>query len=244
MRPLRLVLPCYNEVDNLEDVVSLVLACSERRRLTPEQFQLVLVENGSRDESLRWMEARRERPGGDFLRIVPIAINRGYGHGVMAGLRAAGPGILAWSHADQQCDPEDAFRGWELIRDLPPGVLVKGRRHGRALRDWAFSRGFDLVASLTLREAFHEINAQPKVFASELLDVLTDPPDDFAFDLYVLARAMASGYAIREIDVEFPPRKHGVSNWAATFRSKARTIARQVRYMQELRAAAVQGAGR
>jgi glycosyltransferase involved in cell wall biosynthesis len=240
--PWRLVLPCYNEARNLPGVVERALACARRRGLTPAQFQLILVENGSRDDSLAVLESLRAAPGGEFLRIVPVKENRGYGNGVIVGLRAAGPGLVAYSHADQQCDPEDAFRGFERLMAAGPGsrLLIKGRRRGRDLRGWLVSRGFELSAKTLLDRRLHEINAQPKVFASELVAAFDDPPDDFAIDVYVLLRALQFGYRIEEIDVRYPPRIHGESNWSSTLRSRVSTIARLMSYMLELRRAEVQ----
>jgi glycosyltransferase involved in cell wall biosynthesis len=230
-----LVLPCYNEARSLPAVVERALDCARRRGLTPAEFQLVLVDNGSGDDSRAVMQALAEKRGGEFLHIVSVAANRGYGHGVMTGLRAARPGMLAWSHADEQCDPEDAFRAWKMLRDAGPGVLVKGNRLGRPLRERILSRGFEVASALLLGARLHEINAQPKVFASELLGALVTPPDDFAFDLYVLLRARDLAYTIREIDVRFPPRRHGSSHWSSTLRSRVRTIARLLAYLMAQR---------
>lgn len=230
-----LILPCYNEAPNLPEVVSRAVACARRRGWTPEQFQLVLVENGSTDASRQVLHDLGKGPDAAFLRVVLVDRNCGYGHGVFMGLRAAPPGLLAWSHADQQCDPEDAFVAFELLLRTPGRVLVKGRRQGRALPERFVSRTFELAARAALGQAIGEINAQPKVFRSELLGVLTEPPDDFAFDLYVLHRALQAGYTIREITVQFPPRVHGTSNWSSTLRSRARTMARMLRYIDSLR---------
>jgi len=181
------------------------------------------------------MERLCAEPGGEYVDVVPVDPNRGYGNGIRQGLLAARPGLLAWTHADGQCDPEDAFRGYEIVRTSDRPTLVKGRRHGRALSERVVSATFATLATVLLGRRLGEINAQPKVFPSDLLAQLPDPPLDFAFDLYVLARALEAGYAVREIDVQFPPRTYGQSNWAATTRSKARTIARFVRYLVRYR---------
>jgi len=235
LKPLSLVLPCYNEEKSLRELAARALSCARKRNLTSEQFQLVLVENGSRDQSAQVMEAMTREPGGEFLKIVRVSPNLGYGNGLMQGLKAARPGFIAWSHADEQTDPEDAFRGWELLQKADRPTLVKGKRHGRALKEWMFSRVFEALLFLICGRLIREINAQPKVFDSGLLEHLTDPPLDFAFDLYVLLKAKKVGYQIAEIDVEFPPRKHGQSNWTATFRSRMGTILRMISFMFEFR---------
>jgi hypothetical protein len=89
----------------------------------------------------------------------------------------------------------------------------------------------ELVAFLLLRRCLTEINAQPKLFHRDLLVHLERPPIDFNFDVYVLYEAKRRGWRLRSIDVEFPPRPHGKSHWAATWSSKLRTIGRSMRYM-------------
>lgn len=235
MKPLSLVLPCYNEGKSLPGLVGRVLERARSRNLTPKEFKLILVENGSKDDSAQVMAGLKAAPGGEFLEIVPVSPNRGYGYGIFQGLKAAAPGIVSWSHADEQCDPEDAFKGWEMIRGGDGKTLIKGTRHGRAAQERFISKVFEILAALILWRPFHEINAQPKVFDSSLLQRITNPPDDFAFDIYVLIKAREAGIRISEIDVQFPPRKHGQSNWSATFRSKFRTIRRMLQYMAAYR---------
>lgn len=232
-----LVIPCYNEAGSLPELVRRAADCARARALGPGDFRLVLVDNGSTDGSDAVLRDLAAGPDGAFLDVVRVSPNRGYGDGILRGLRAAAPrgGILAWTHADGQCDPGDAFRGFEIVRDAPVPTLVKGRRHGRAAADRLVSRAFEALALLVLGRRLHEINAQPKVFPAGLVARLDGAPPDFPFDLFVLLRARDAGLALREIDVAFPPRRHGQSRWAATARSRARTMLRFAGYMVRYR---------
>ncbi len=237
MSQFRLVLPCYNESNSLKQLAARAIGCAQKRGLSAADFTLVLVENGSADNSLSVMQALQKEPGGEFIRVVPITENRGYGFGVWSGLRAAAEleGIIGWTHADEQCDPEDAFRAWEILQNTKESTLIKGRRHGRLWKEQIITRGFEIAALFILGKRITEINAQPKVFHSELVARLNNPPLDFSFDLYVLLEAMRANLKIKEIDVLFPPRKHGQSNWSATFRSKYRNISKAIKFMYSYR---------
>ncbi len=229
------MLPCYNEGKSLRALLERSVACARRRGLTPKEFHLILVDNGSADDSAAVLKQMTKEPNHEFFSIVTVPVNQGYGYGVHQGLKATSPGIVGWSHADEQCDPEDAFKAWERIRDTDAKILVKGTRSGRALGNWLFSRGFELVSLIILWRWLPETNAQPKVFDSSLLSALDAPPLGFAFDLYVLLRAREQGFRFQEVPVFFPPRKHGQSRWAATFRSKWRTIWGLVTFMVRYR---------
>jgi glycosyltransferase involved in cell wall biosynthesis len=226
---LSVILPCYNESKGLQNILK---RFQESGRNV--EFELILVDNGSTDNTAEVLAALL--PSYPFARTVRVEKNVGYGHGIFAGLKSARGELLAWSHADLQTDPGDVFRALALYQQHAAGapLLVKGRRHGRSLMERVISRGMEVAAFALLRRFLWEINAQPKLFHRGLLDHLPHPPTDFNFDVYVLNQARRHGWRIEAFDVTFPPRKYGQSNWAATWRSKMRTIARSMWFMFRL----------
>lgn len=231
-----LVLPCYNESKSLQAILDRSIAAARESGMTAETFQLVLVENGSQDNSRAEMERLKTDPQrGSWFRMVPLDANQGYGFGLNAGLQTTSAPIVGWSHADQQCDPRDALRAFLLLRgSANKKKLIKGIRHGRSRKEIFVSRVFELFAFFLLGLRLFEINAQPKVFSRQLLTLLTHPPRDFAFDVYVLYTAKKNGYDFQTIDVSFPPRVHGLSNWAYSLKGRAKTIAGMIQYMARL----------
>lgn len=230
---LSVVLPCYNEAKGLE---ALVKRFEETGRGVP--FELILVDNGSTDDTQQVLKNLLTRF--PFARTVHVEVNQGYGHGILTGLKATLAEVVAWSHADLQTDPADVFRAWHVYQKAngPQRTLVKGCRSGRALKEQIISWGMQTVATVLLQTRFEEINAQPKLFHRDLLACLTNPPPDLSFDLYVLYAARQCGWRTLAIPVEFPPRQHGESSWATSWKSKARTIGRSIRYMMQLSAEA------
>jgi glycosyltransferase involved in cell wall biosynthesis len=232
---LSVVLPCYNESRGIEAILKRFAEVG-----AGADFELILVDNGSRDETPKVLQSLL--PKYPFARSVRVEVNRGYGHGIFTGLRAARGEILAWSHADLQTDPADVFQALAVYRKSaqPRMTLVKGVRHGRRLGERVISLGMGIVASTIFRRKLTEINAQPKVFHRSLLALAANPPIDFNFDVYMLVTAKRAGYRVETIRVKFPPRQYGHSNWARTWKSKLRTIWRSVKYMTRL---AIAGAG-
>ena len=228
--PLSVVLPCYNEARGIESILQRFSQVANGHR-----FELILVDNGSKDHTQS--ELSRLLPNFPFAKSVKVEVNQGYGHGLFTGLQAARGEYLAWSHADLQTDPADIFRAFDVVRSSskPEKLVVKGRRYGRRWSEQVVSLGMQAISTIVFQTYLHEINAQPKVFHRGLLAYLTRPPVDFNFDLYVLVQAKRHGWSIESIPVQFPPRKYGVSNWAASWRSRIRTILRSMRYMLALR---------
>ncbi|MBE7553506.1 MAG: glycosyltransferase [Anaerolineales bacterium] len=229
---LSIVLPCYNEADNLP-----LLLKGYRQVWRDLPAELILVDNGSTDPTPAVLARELVRPELAFARTVRVPQNRGYGHGLYTGLRAARGEFVAFSHADMQCSPADVFRAYDRLRTAPnpDQTLVKGQRSGREFSAVLITAGMSLLASTVLLTLLTDINAQPKVFHRSHLDRLTEPPDGFQFDLYVLYRARQAGMKILTIPVVFGERMHGQSKSAFNVFARYRTIWAIVTYIFRLR---------
>ena len=224
-----LVIPCYNEAANLP---LLLERCGGLTR--GAGAEVILVDNGSTDDTPAVLQTLLPKYPG--CRSVRAAKNRGYGGGILAGLAAAGGGILGWTHADMQTDPQDALRGLELFRRHGRGIFVKGRRRGRPLTDAVFTAGMSVFETLLLARPMRDINAQPTMFCREFFETWqASAPDDFSLDLYAYCQAHAAGLRIRRFPVRFGRRAHGVSHWNVDWRSKWKFIRRTAAFSFRLR---------
>lgn len=226
-----IVLPCYNEASGL---VPLLRRYREIWHDLPAE--LILVNNGSTDATAEILRRELERPENSFARAVDVVTNKGYGYGVMCGVRAATGAIIGISHADLQCDPQDLFNAYEQLREHGMrGALVKGRRQGRNIGAAIVTGVMSLLASVVLLRPMTDINAQPKVFPRELLEHLVNTPDGFELDLCILYTARRLGWKVLNIPVVFAPRPFGVSKWAFSLASRRRHVWATVKYIFRLR---------
>ncbi|MDP6704850.1 MAG: glycosyltransferase family 2 protein [Alphaproteobacteria bacterium] len=230
MTALSLVIPCYNEAANLPLLLGRldeVMGCDD--------VEVVLVDNGSDDESPALLA--EAAAGRAYLETVRVEVNRGYGHGILAGLAAARGELLAWTHADLQTDPGDALSGLALFEAAaaPGRLFVKGRRYGRPLADVVFTAGMAGFETLLLGRPMWDINAQPTIFPRAFFETWDHPPDDFSLDLYAYYQAKVQGLRVARFPVRFGERAHGVSHWNVDWRAKLRFIKRTMRYSLDLR---------
>ncbi len=224
------VLPCYNEANNL----SLILA--GYRRVWRDSCELVLVDNGSTDDTAKFLEQELTNAENNFVRSVLVPVNQGYGYGVMAGVRAAQGEVIGISHADMQCDPLDVFRAYDrLIGNSGNPVLVKGKRAPRGFTASFITVGMSAIATTVLMTRLTDINAQPKVFPRSLVEHLTNTPKGFELDLCILYTAHKLGWKVLEIPVIFGPRMHGTSKWAFSLASRRKHIWATLKYIFKLR---------
>jgi glycosyltransferase involved in cell wall biosynthesis len=229
-----LVIPCYNEAANLPHLLA---RCSAVTAANPN-VEIVLVDNGSTDASPQILQQLLpEHPG---CRSVRVEKNKGYGFGIVSGLRAAKGDFLGWTHADLQTDPGDVLAGLALFErsPTPERLFVKGRRHGRPPGDVVFTVGMSVFETGLLGRPLWDINAQPTMFPRAFFESWALPPDDFALDLYAYYNARRSGMTVERFAVLFGKRLHGQSHWNVNWAAKWKFIRRTVDFSMRLRAGA------
>jgi len=227
---LSIILPIYNEEGS---IVSLLR--EYQKSWKKYNFELVCVNNGSTDLSGKVLHEFSNKKEYQFIKIVTVKKNIGYGHGIMSGINKASGEVISWTHADMQTHPADVFRAFDIYSKFKsPNIIVKGTRSGRPLVDSLISFLMGIIASVVLNKKMHEINAQPKLFHKSFRQYLLHPPDDFMLDMYLLYTAKQLNFQIKEIPVIFHKRKQGRSKWAFSFSSRLKMIKRTFQYMFEI----------
>lgn len=217
---LSIVVPSYNELKNLPRLINEYRSAKKNTK-----FQLVVVDNGSIDETFNYLSNLSSKKENAFIKIVKIDKNIGYGNGIHQGLLNCDGDVIGWSHADLQCSPFDIFRGYEIYKMFNnKNILLKGCRIGRDWKSLVLTYGLEFYSSIVLLKIFNDINGQPKIFHKNLLKELRNPPYGFSYDLYVQYKALKNNYKVHSFNVEFHQRDFGISKWAYSLFSKASTI--------------------
>lgn len=227
---LSIVVPCYNEEKNIPLILE-----SFAKVINRNDIELILVDNGSTDESTRVMATLL--PSYRFARTVKVDVNIGYGFGILSGLRSASGAFIAWTHADMQTDPADVVKALTLIEqaEKPEQTYVKGNRQQRPFADVFFTFGMSVFESFYLGVSLNDINAQPNLFHRSFFASWQDPPNDFAFDLYAFYRARKDDLTVIRFPVLFTQRIHGHSHWNFGFKSKIKFIKRTLDFSFKLK---------
>jgi glycosyltransferase involved in cell wall biosynthesis len=223
-----LVIPCYNEEKNLPLLLQRCALLTQQ-----DDVEVIIVDNGSSDGSARVLTELLPRY--ERCRSIRVPINKGYGHGILEGLRVTRGNIIGWTHADLQTDPCDALKAIELFERYSEPVFVKGRRYGRPFADVVFTIGMSLFETLLLRRPLWDINAQPTLFPRQFFLTWDQPPDDFSLDLYAYYQSKVSGLKTKRFDVKFGERAHGASHWNVNWHAKLKFIRRTMDFSLQLR---------
>ena len=94
-KTLSVVIHCFNEKDNLQELVD---RCKELG--SNDDVEIILVDNGSTDGSGEVIKSLIvDDPN---FKLVSVPVNKGYGFGILSGLRHCSGQVLSWTHADLQ----------------------------------------------------------------------------------------------------------------------------------------------
>lgn len=228
---LSVVVPCYNEEENIPLVLERFAGIIKR-----DDVEVILVDNGSLDNTRQVLD--EHLPKYFFARKATVKINQGYSYGVLSGLKEAVGEFIGWTHADMQTDPYDLLRALEIMekRSDSQKACVKGLRKSRGFLDTFFTIGMGCFETLYFMTKLWDVNAQPNVFHRSFYHVLKEAPSsDFALDLYALYKAKEHKLDIVRMPVVFTERAHGVSSWNFGLLSKWKYVVRVLNYSRNLK---------
>src|SRR4030065_373665 len=129
------VLPVYEEAVMLKDLLNRIVTTLRRQGYA---FEIVAVDDGSRDETKRVLHELRSRHRRHLV-VVRHLTNKGNGAALRSGIRVARGDIVVTMDADGQHSPEDIP---SLLREMPPYDLVVGARTDTYAGSW-YRRGGD-----------------------------------------------------------------------------------------------------
>ncbi len=233
MHFLSIVIPCYNEAENIHLIINRL----NEILLVRHDVEVILVNNGSTDDSKDILDAEIANHNSQLFKVVNIEENQGYGYGILEGLKACKGDLLSWTHADMQTDPEDVLKAFDLYKQQGrEDILVKGKRKNRRLLERFFTWGMQIIVGFVLKEKLDDINAQPKLFSRDFYEkqILNKAPNDFSLDLFLLYQAKKNRYDILEIPVYFFERKYGEAKGGGTWKTRIKLIKRTLDYIFDL----------
>jgi dolichol-phosphate mannosyltransferase len=213
-----LILPTYNEAENIEPVVT--AARDALAPAAPEGFRILVVDDASPDGTGaiadRLAAAHPEvevlhRPGRAGLGPAYVA---GFAHAL-----DADAGFVLEMDADLSHDPADLPR---LLAPVRAGAgLALGSRYapGGGIADWgaarrAVSRGGSWYARRVLGVDVRDLTGGFKCFRADVLraiDLPTVRSQGYAFQVELTYRALCAGYDVVEVPIVFRDRRRGES---------------------------------
>ena len=204
---ISIVVPVFNEQENLKE---LIRRCTESCDGMERSFELILVDDGSRDSSPDIINEAAEQSDGN---IVGVLLNRNYGQhaAVMAGFAESRGDIIVTLDADLQNPPEEIPK---LVETIKKGFDVVGSvRVPRC--DTFFRRIASTIVNKVAQKAtgviMHDYGCMLRAYCRNIVDAMLACDERSTF-IPVLANSFARHAT--EIEVQHDKRSDGQSKYS------------------------------
>jgi len=204
-----ILLPCFNEDDNIAAAVAEAHAAA---KVAAETYEILVVDDGSTDATgaVAHDLARADRR----IRVLAHGRNRGYGAALRTGIAASTMPWLLLTDADLQFDLMQLSDVTQLTSDYD---LVLGRRTPR--RDPLYRRVYGHTWNWLVRRALElpvrDVDCAFKLGRTALLQSLELRSTGAMISPELVARSLAVGVRLVEVDVAHRPRRSGEQSGAS-----------------------------
>ncbi|MBU4366505.1 MAG: glycosyltransferase family 2 protein [Verrucomicrobia bacterium] len=203
---ISVIVPVYNEVENVERLCAKLHASLDRLGRT---YELILVDDGSRDGT--WEKLKEQASSVPHLRLVRLRRNFGQTAAMSAGMHQAKGEIMVTLDADLQNDPDDIPL---LLERIDRGAdVVSGWRKDR--KDPFIHRRLpSLIANALISRVtgvpIHDFGCTLKAYRREVLENV-----QLYGEMHRFIPALASwvGGTVDEVVVRHSPREFGKSKY-------------------------------
>jgi glycosyltransferase involved in cell wall biosynthesis len=204
VKGLSVVLPAYNEEDNIEAVVRRALDVLPE---LADEFEVIVVDDGSRDRTAELTHALvlEHHPRVRLLRHLE---NKGYGAAIRSGFSRARHELVFYTDSDNQFDIGELEFALPMMVDYDVVIGFRVYRYDspvRGLTSFAYNR----LVRLLFRVKVHDVDCAFKLFRREVLDKITIECTDFFVDTELVAKARKWNFRITEKGVRHYPRAAG-----------------------------------
>jgi dolichol-phosphate mannosyltransferase len=232
-----LILPTYNEAENIEAIVSAAAAVLDRAARSG--FRVLVVDDGSPDGT--GQIAERMASEHDWLEVLHRAEKNGIGPAYLAGFAHAlehGAEYVMEMDSDFSHDPADLARLLQAVYD--GADLALGSRYvpGGGVREWGLLRRFiseggSTYARLVLGLRVRDLTGGFKCFRREVLEAIHFDgvrSQGYAFQVELTYRAVQAGFRVVEVPIVFRDRQQGTSKMSWRIAAEAMWLVPLLRF--------------
>jgi undecaprenyl-phosphate 4-deoxy-4-formamido-L-arabinose transferase len=207
MKSLSIVIPVYNEEENLAALLPRLLPVLAA---TGRPHEVLFVDDGSRDGSLPVLRSYAERQPG-VVRVIELARNFGQHPAILAAFQEARGDVVVTLDADLQNPPEEIPK---LLAKIDEGYDVVGgvrrNRHDSFFRR-AASRTVNRVTGAITGMRLSDYGCMLRAYSREVVDEINACEENATF-----IPALAQSFSRRptEVDVAHAERAAGTSKYS------------------------------
>lgn len=198
---LSVIIPCYNEVQTIEEVVQAVLA-------TELVDEIIIVDDGSTDGTRDILPKLKN----ESVRIIYHEKNQGKGAAVSTGFKTAKGDVFLIQDADLEYDPRDYPQLLKPILEGKAKVVYGSRFLGGPRKTMFFwnmvaNKILTLCTNILYNTILSDMETCYKVFRAEVVKNITIRSKRFDVEPEITAKVLKQGIRIYEVPISYNGRE-------------------------------------
>src|SRR5436305_8456914 len=203
-----LVIPRFNEEENIEHAVDFAVDALERHA---GDYEIVVVDDASQDRSPEIVA--RLAAANPRIRMLRHAVNRKLGATLKTGFAAARQDLVLYMDADLPFDPDVVGRAIQALL-VTRADLIAGYRLDRTtegFRRTVYSYLYNSLIGLLFGWPHRDINFSFKLIRREVLEAIELKSEGSLIDAELIVKAKNLGFVIQPLGLDRFPRTRGRS---------------------------------
>lgn len=209
MIDLSVIVPCFNEEDNIEVLALRILDSFNKNSVEGE---IILVNDGSSDKTLIKMERFSKQFNNIF--VINHVKNLGITEAWNSGLKVSHGRYVVTIDADLQYRPEDIMQLYNLITNRNCDLVQGWRKEykDKNLFRRFLSRALNRILNILFFKRINDIKSSFVIYKRDVFfDVLKSRKEFRTFQHFFILCALKKGYILRQVPITFSPRMKGES---------------------------------
>ncbi len=223
---LSVLMPCYNEIDTIREIVARVRAVEIRLRVRDGRFglapaadgtvelivekEIIIVDDGSKDGTREILPELAQLPD---VFVYYHEHNQGKGAAVRTAIEKATGDIMLVQDADLEYDPRDYPALLQPIVENRSQVVYGSRFLGGPRKAMFFThmlgnKLLTLLTNILFDTILSDMETCYKVFTREVAEQLQLKSPGWGFDPEITAKILKRGYRIYEVPISYTGREY------------------------------------
>lgn len=206
MSLLSIVIPSYNEEQNIANTAEVLVKLMEQEKI---EYELVFVNDGSKDNT--YPEIQKVAEANSHIKGASFSRNFGKEACIFAGLQLATGDAVVVMDCDLQHPPQTILEMWKLWKE--GYEVVEGVKTSRGKESLAHKLSAGLFYKIMSAIIKMDMNASSdfKLLDRKVVDVLTGLPEKNTF---FRALTFWAGFKSTTVEYEVQERQFGESRWS------------------------------
>jgi dolichol-phosphate mannosyltransferase len=220
-RKYSILLPTFNEVENLPLIVYLIVKTLDEAAY---EYEIIIIDDNSPDGTQAAAEQLQTIYGNDKIVLRPRAGKLGLGTAYVHGIKHATGNFIVIMDADlshhPKFIPEFIEKQKENDFDIVSGTryIGSGGVYGWDLRRKLISRVANYITQVLLRPGASDLTGSFRLYKKDILSKLIDKvvSKGYVFQIEMIVRAREMGFTVGEVPITFVDRVYGDSKLGGT----------------------------